>query len=228
MPNQDEWMKAAYYQPTDKGGDADGYWAFPTRSNSNPTVASANSTGDIANPGANVANYNFGAQWNGVQGNVTTVGSAGPLSASYYGTFDQGGNVQEWNETPFMSGTSRGNRGGNYVSPSNGLAYSSNGAAGAAFGGEGFRVASIAVACTVTGDYNCNGIVDAADYVVWRKGLGTTYTQNDYSIWRTHFGQTVGSGTRASSDVAVPEPATLVLLLIGMLRTGCRRSAAAS
>ena len=34
------------------------------------------------------------------------------------------------------------------------------------------------------GDYNHNGIVDAADYVVWRKGLGTTYTQADYDVWR--------------------------------------------
>ena len=31
------------------------------------------------------------------------------------------------------------------------------------------------------GDYNQNGVVDSADYVVWRNGLGTTYTQNDYN-----------------------------------------------
>ena len=35
---------------------------------------------------------------------------------------------------------------------------------------------------TLYGDYNRNGIVDAADYAVWRKGLGTTYTQNDYDV----------------------------------------------
>ena len=33
-------------------------------------------------------------------------------------------------------------------------------------------------------------MVDAADCVVWRNGLGTTYTQGDYSTWRAHFGQT--------------------------------------
>ena len=38
------------------------------------------------------------------------------------------------------------------------------------------------------GDYNDNGIVDAADYVVWRTGLGTTYTQNDYTVCAPNFG----------------------------------------
>jgi hypothetical protein len=65
----------------------------------------------------------------------------------------------------------------------------------------------------LTGDYNHDGIVDAADYVVWRKGLGTTFTQNDYNVWRTHFGQTAGSGSGVSANAVVPEPATLVLLM---------------
>jgi hypothetical protein len=52
--------------------------------------------GDISNPGTNVANY--GSNWDGQFGNVTTVGSAGALSQSYYGTSDQAGNVWEWNE----------------------------------------------------------------------------------------------------------------------------------
>ena len=51
-----------------------------------------------------------------------------------------------------------------------------------------------AVMPAAAGDYSQNGNVDAADYVVWRKGLGTTYTQNDYDTWRAHFGQTAGSG----------------------------------
>jgi formylglycine-generating enzyme required for sulfatase activity len=55
--------------------------------------------GNISNPGANVANYNHGADWNGLDGNLTTVGSAGPLSTSHYGTFDQVGNVWEWTQT---------------------------------------------------------------------------------------------------------------------------------
>ena len=35
----------------------------------------------------------------------------------------------------------------------------------------------------LSGDYDDNGVVDATDYVVWRKGLGTTYVQTDYDVW---------------------------------------------
>jgi len=63
------------------------------------------------------------------------------------------------------------------------------------------------------GDFNNNGVIDDADYVVWRKGLGTTYTQADYDVWRAHFGQSAGSGSSAIANVAIPEPATLVLLM---------------
>ncbi len=63
------------------------------------------------------------------------------------------------------------------------------------------------------GDYNNDGVVDAADYVAWRYGLGTIYTQADYDIWRAHFGQGA-SGAGASANFAIPEPTTLVLLII--------------
>jgi probable HAF family extracellular repeat protein len=63
------------------------------------------------------------------------------------------------------------------------------------------------------GDFNGNGTVDAADYVVWRKGLGTKYTQSDYDVWRANFGRTAGSGSGATATAAVPEPTTLVLLV---------------
>ena len=77
------------------------------------------------------------------------------------------------------------------------------------------------------GDYDGNGVVDAADYVVWRNGLGTIYTQNDYDVWRAHFGQMAGSGSGVSANAAVPEPATLVLLTLATTCWCLRRGRAA-
>ena len=79
----------------------------------------------------------------------------------------------------------------------------------------------------VLGDYNRNGIVDAADYIVWRKTSGQTGSglaadgngnnkidTGDYDVWRAHFGQTFpGSGASTIEKAAVPEPATLLLLM---------------
>jgi hypothetical protein len=65
----------------------------------------------------------------------------------------------------------------------------------------------------LAGDFNHDGRVDATDYVVWRSGLATTYTQADYDVWRAHVGQTPVSSSGATANAAVPEPTTLVLLM---------------
>ena len=78
----------------------------------------------------------------------------------------------------------------------------------------------------LVGDYNENGVADAADYVVWRNGLGTNFTQFDYDEWRTHFGQTAGSGSGAGANATVPELSTAVMLVMGILALFSRRSAA--
>jgi hypothetical protein len=72
----------------------------------------------------------------------------------------------------------------------------------------------------IAGDFNNNGIVDAADYIIWRKTDGTPA---GYNAWRTHFGQPGGSGAGAIANAAVPEPTTLVLVLIGTLALLSRR-----
>jgi hypothetical protein len=76
---------------------------------------------------------------------------------------------------------------------------------------------AFSIAAALPGDYNGDGTVDAADYVKWRKSGGT---QGQFNTWRANFGETAGSG-RATLLVAVPEPATTALLVIGLL--GWRR-----
>jgi hypothetical protein len=80
------------------------------------------------------------------------------------------------------------------------------------------------VAAATAGDYNHNGVVDAADYTVWRDSLGSTtdlradgngdgvVNQLDYQFWKDHF---VHAGAGSSAVDAVPEPSTTALLLIG-------------
>ncbi|HEX2477602.1 MAG TPA: hypothetical protein VHK01_22790, partial [Lacipirellulaceae bacterium] len=72
-----------------------------------------------------------------------------------------------------------------------------------------------------TGDYNNDGVVDAADYVVWRKN--DTNGQQGYDDWRTNFGST-GAGL-GSGAAAVPEPAAIALALTSMIALGMARRA---
>jgi hypothetical protein len=94
----------------------------------------------------------------------------------------------------------------------------------------------------LSGDYNGDGIVDAADFTVWRDHLGTNFDLNgngddtagsagvvdqaDYELWKLHFGETgPNSGSAAASTrTAVPEPGSLSLLLLAALAMGSGRS----
>jgi hypothetical protein len=78
----------------------------------------------------------------------------------------------------------------------------------------------VPTAVNLPGDYNQSGQVDAADYVIWRKRLGTLTTlpndttpgwvqPEDRTVWRTNFDRVMP--TRPASGAAVPEPRTLVL-----------------
>jgi hypothetical protein len=85
------------------------------------------------------------------------------------------------------------------------------------------------------GDYNLNHVVDAGDYVLWRKTVNTNVSPvyagadgdgngvingSDYTVWRLHFGNTgaAGEGTavEVSSDSDKPASAPLALFDIGM------------
>lgn len=78
------------------------------------------------------------------------------------------------------------------------------------------------------GDFNGDGVVNIADYTVWRDNLGATegdllngngdggtVTSADYDLWKDNFGAGLSAASQNGSLAAVPEPASLSLLLIG-------------
>jgi hypothetical protein len=79
----------------------------------------------------------------------------------------------------------------------------------------------------INGDYNANGVVDAGDYVLWRKSPASYGGAGGYNTWRSNFGRTniPGSGSGAgglSSQTAVPEPSCFILLVAGVMLLACR------
>lgn len=68
------------------------------------------------------------------------------------------------------------------------------------------------------GDYNGDGSVDAADYVMWRKSPGGFGGNPEgYDAWRANFGNAPGSGSSLGENSAVPEPATCALFTAALV-----------
>jgi hypothetical protein len=90
------------------------------------------------------------------------------------------------------------------------------------------------------GDYNGDGIVNAADYTIWRATLGSmtdlrangdntggsagVIDQADYDFWQSHFGNT-SAGAGAASARSVPEPSSIILTAVALLCFGASRGA---
>lgn len=114
LPTDNEWYKSAYFN-----GSTATYSIYPNGQNS-ITVADANFSGTASKP---VGSY--------------------PDDSSYYGTFDQGGNVAEWND--FLAGSARRIRGGAWADTS--FLLRSNlpeaQSPGSAWTDVGFRIVSI-------------------------------------------------------------------------------------
>jgi formylglycine-generating enzyme required for sulfatase activity len=166
IPSENEWYKAAYYDPG-ASGPSDDYWLYPTQSDSAP--------GNAIGAGANQANY-----YNGVYSvtqsssysssqNYLSDGGAYTASASYYGTYDQGGNVWEWNDT-VIADSSRGLRGGSWGYSGPVLRSSGRNSLDPSLEGSsiGFRVASVpepSAAVLV--------LMGGAGWLLWRRRKAT-------------------------------------------------------
>ncbi|RZO11830.1 MAG: hypothetical protein EVB09_12705, partial [Verrucomicrobiaceae bacterium] len=100
IASEDEWYKAAYYDRA-LNSAAGGYYKYPTGSDTAPTKSAPTADPNSANYGGK---QSFGA--------TTVVGSYSG-SSSPYGTFDQGGNVQEWTDS-IVDESKRAVRGGGY------------------------------------------------------------------------------------------------------------------
>jgi formylglycine-generating enzyme len=139
IPTENEWYKAAYHK---NDGVTGNYFDYPTSSNSTP--GNAILTPDSGN-NANIkkTNYTIGSPF------YTTLVGEFENSKSPYGTFDQGGNLWEWTETP-INGSERHQRGGDW---NNDLVYNFTSAHADRYGldpteadyGIGFRVAAVYV-----------------------------------------------------------------------------------
>jgi formylglycine-generating enzyme len=154
VPSEDEWYKAAYHA---NDGVTGNYFSYPMG-------VDFGISNDLANPdpGGHATYFNhpddftIGAPW------YRTEVGAHAHSASPYGTFDQGGNVVEWNEAiPLFNG--RGLRGGAYDEGSDQLAawtrpiefHSSD-----EFAGIGFRLVRVGESVP---DQDGDGVADATD-----------------------------------------------------------------
>jgi formylglycine-generating enzyme required for sulfatase activity len=111
LPTENEWYKAAYYDPN-LNSAAGGYWKFATQSNTQPD--------NVMGTGSNEANYCKGGVYcaTGTTGIVASQDYLTPVgtfknSVSFYGTFDQNGDVFQWNDSSNGS-LYRGLRGGNW------------------------------------------------------------------------------------------------------------------
>jgi formylglycine-generating enzyme required for sulfatase activity len=136
IPTENESYKAAYYDPNKGGLGVGGYWLYPTKSNTAPSNV-------LSSTGTNNANFFNNSHTVDHSPYTTDVGYfAGSPSA--YGTFDQGGDVWNWNETAVTS-SSRGLRGGGWDNSSYHLAssYRNHDYPTYESFGFGFRVASV-------------------------------------------------------------------------------------
>jgi formylglycine-generating enzyme required for sulfatase activity len=226
IPSENEWYKAAYFNPSNST-----YWTYPTPSNSAPSnVLSATGTNN-----ANFYNGGYTDPTNDLTPVGAFAGSPGP-----FGTYDMGGDLFQWNEADYDNGNLyRGLRGGGWFITSSFVESSGRYYYGSPTGEYyygGFRVASVPTGWVHPdpGDANGDGKVDINDLTIvltdydktamaWSQGDFTgdgTVDVNDLSIVLANFGTTYGPAGLA----ALPEPSSFLLIAFAVVGlVACRR-----
>jgi formylglycine-generating enzyme required for sulfatase activity len=173
LPTLNEWYKAAYYKG---GGTNAGYWAYPAQSDTMPGNVLSSTTPNTADY------YTCATCSTDVVNELTPVGvfaaSPGP-----YGTFDQGGNVNQWMETSVTDGTYN-TRGGDW---------------------DHFGTALNAGA----GGYDC--APTASDTIVGFR-VAASATRSASPLIPSRTSETI-IGLRVAASATVPEPGTIALLV---------------
>lgn len=156
LPTENEWYKAAYFNPADGDVSADKYWFYPTKSDSAPSGTA---------PGG--ANYQGAGH--GTSQELWQVGTCFE-APNYFGTFDQAGNVWEWNETVIAPGK-RGLRGGgvdnNEIALQSTWRAMDNTQPTFEGGNVGFRLARARTNLSCPADLNNDNFVDDQDFVLF-------------------------------------------------------------
>jgi formylglycine-generating enzyme required for sulfatase activity len=215
IPSENEWYKAAYYDPANAT-----YWTYETESNTAPSNV-------LFASGANNANYyDPGDGYTDPTNCLTPVG-AFAASPGPYGTYDMGGDIWQWNEA-IIDGEFRGFRGG---CCDLGAVYLPSSVRDIGFspplgsGNYGFRVAAT---IPEPGDANGDGTVDVNDLAIvlshfgdsgctWPQGCMDgdptgTVDINDLTLVLANFGYGVSAGAGLK---AVPEPSAVLLFGLG-------------
>ena len=166
IPTENEWYKAAFYRGS---GTAAGYWDYATQSNTPP--------GNTIGSGTNQANYYTiarGFATGSVNENSNLLTNVGAFSASLsaYGTFDQSGNVYEWNDLAGQAGLTRGVRGGYWYSDPSDLSSSSRSTVAPTLENDslGFRLAML-VPEPSTWAITCTALLTVCLMQWWKRAL---------------------------------------------------------
>lgn len=146
VASDDEWYKAAYFQPFHLGGPPSNYWLYPTSSDFAPSTAQANYGNSVIRP-------------------LLAVGSFLP---NFLGAYDMAGNVWEWTDSVYF-GLQRSVRGGSFVFD---LEYTLR--ADYRYGLQpelqyqnvGFRVVQSAI-LPCPADFDQSGFVDSDDFILY-------------------------------------------------------------